>query len=110
MSDGSDDDSEKTEDPTPERRQKAREDGQFARARDSTAVAATVAVLLVLNGIWGDLIAQIRDFCLQCFHDPLLLVRGDMTTVMEQTVKVLVMACMPVAFFACLAGVAAGVL
>ena len=50
------DDSEKTEEPTPERRQKAREDGQFARARDTGAVAATVAVLLVLNGIWGDLV------------------------------------------------------
>jgi flagellar biosynthesis protein FlhB len=102
------DDSEKTEDPTPERRSKAREDGQFARARDTGAVAATVAVLLVLNGIWGDLAGSIRDFCVQCFHEPLLLVRGDMTTVLEQTLKVLLMACAPVAFFACLAGMAAG--
>jgi flagellar biosynthesis protein FlhB len=35
-------------------------------------------------------------------------VRGDMTTVLEQTVKVLVVACMPVALFACAAGMAAG--
>ena len=103
-----DDDNEKTEDPTPERRNKAREDGQFARARDTGAVAATVAVLVAMTGIWGDLVAAIRDFCLQCFHEPLMLVRGDMTTVLEQTVKVLVMACMPVAAFACLAGMAAG--
>jgi flagellar biosynthesis protein FlhB len=108
MSDESDDDSEKTEEPTPERRQKARDDGQFARARDSGAVAATVAVLLVMNGIWGDLLSQIRDFCLTCFHDPLILVRGDMTTVLEQTVKVLVIACLPISLFACLAGMAAG--
>jgi flagellar biosynthetic protein FlhB len=107
MSDGSDD-SERTEEPTPERRKKARDDGQFARARDTGAVAATVAVLLVLNGIWGDLAGTIRDFCLQCFHEPLMLVRGDMTTVLEQTVKVLVVACMPVAVFACAAGMAAG--
>ena len=102
------DDSEKTEEPTPERRQKARDDGQFARARDTGAVAATVAVLLVLNGIWGDLAGILRDFCLQCFHDPLMLVRGDMTTVLEQTLKVLVVSCMPVALFACMAGMAAG--
>jgi flagellar biosynthetic protein FlhB len=102
------DDSERTEEPTPERRKKAREDGQFARARDTGAIAATVAILLGLTGIWGDLVATIRDFCLQCFHEPLLLVRGDMTTVFEQTVKVLVMACMPLAAFACVAGMAAG--
>ena len=105
----SEDDSEKTEEPTPEKRQKARDDGQFARARDTGAVAATVAVLLVLNGIWSDLIGLLREFCLRCFHDPLMLVRGDMTGVLEQTVKMLVVSCMPVAFFACVAGTAAGV-
>src|SRR4051812_45002616 len=98
------DDSERTEEPTPERRKKARDDGQFARAKDTGAVAATVAVLLVMNGMWGDFAGSIRDFCLQCFHDPLMLVRGDMTTVLEQTVKILVVACMPVAAFACIAG------
>lgn len=103
-----DDDNEKTEEPTPERRNKAREDGQFARARDTGAVAATVAVLVSMLGIWGDLVGTMREFCLQCFHEPLMLVRGDMTTVMEQTVKVLVVACMPIAAFACLAGMAAG--
>lgn len=102
------DDNERTEEPTPERRKKAREDGQFARARDTGAVAATLAVLVVMTGIWGDLLGTIREFCLQCFHEPLTLVRGDMTTVIEQTVKVLVMACMPVALFACVAGMAAG--
>lgn len=107
MAEGADD-NERTEEPTPERRKKAREDGQFARARDTTAVAATLAVLLVLNGIWSDLVGTIRDFCLRCFHEPLLLVRGDMTSVIEQTLKVLVMACLPVALFACAAGMAAG--
>jgi flagellar biosynthetic protein FlhB len=102
------DDSERTEEPTPERRKKARDDGQFARAKDTGAVAATVAVLLVLNGTWADLGGTVREFCLQCFHEPLMLVRGDMTTVIEQSVKVLAIACMPVALFACAAGMAAG--
>ena len=102
------DDSEKTEDPSPDRRNKAREDGQFARARDAGAVAATVAVLAVLNETWGDLAAALREFCLMCFHDPQMLVRGDMSAVLGQTMKVLLMACMPVSLFACAAGVAAG--
>jgi flagellar biosynthesis protein FlhB len=107
MADGGDD-SEKTEDPSPERRKKARDEGQFARAKDAGAVAATVAVLLVLNSTWNELAAAIREFCLLCFHDPLLLVRGDMTVVLEQSMKVLLMACMPVGLFACAAGIAAG--
>jgi len=102
------DDSEKTEDPTPERRQKARDDGQFARAKDAGAVAATVAVLLFINGTWPDLVSSLREFCLMCFHDPQLLVRGDMTVVLQQSLKVLVFACVPVSLFACAAGVAAG--
>lgn len=104
----SEDDGEKTEEPTPERRKKARDDGQFARARDTGAIAATLAVLLVLNGTGSDLISHLREFCLQCFNEPLTLVRGDMTLVLSQTVKVLLITCVPVALFACLAGTAAG--
>jgi flagellar biosynthetic protein FlhB len=105
---GGADDNEKTEEPTPERRKKARDDGQFARARDTTAIAATVAVLLVMTGMWGDLAGALREFSLQCFNEPLMLVRGDMTLVLEQTIKVLVLACLPVAVLACVAGMAAG--
>ena len=102
------DDSEKTEDPSPDRRKKARDDGQFARARDFGAVAATVAALLVINGTWGELAGELREFCLLCFHDPQILVRGDMNVVLSQTMKVLMMACMPIALLACAAGIAAG--
>jgi flagellar biosynthetic protein FlhB len=102
------DDNEKTEEPTPDKRKKARDDGQFARARDTTAIAATVAVLIVMGGIGGDVIAAIRDFAQRCFNEPLLLVRGDLTVVVEQSVKVLLITCLPVALFACVAGMAAG--
>jgi flagellar biosynthetic protein FlhB len=107
MADG-DEDTERTEEPTPDRRKKARDDGQFARARDTGAVAATVAVLVVLTGTWGDLVTAIREFCLTCFSEPLMLVRGDMTIVIEQSLKVLALTCVPVALFACTAGMAAG--
>jgi flagellar biosynthesis protein FlhB len=102
------DDSEKTEDPSPDKRQKAREEGQFARARDFGAVAATVAALLVINGTWGELATQLRDFCLLCFRDPQVLIHGGMSVVVLQTTKVLIMACMPIALLACMAGIAAG--
>ncbi len=102
------DDSEKTEEPSADKRKKARDEGQFARSKDAGAVAATVAVLLVMNGTWGDLASSLREFCLMCFHDPQLLVRGDLTVVLEQSLKVLLLACMPIGLFACAAGVAAG--
>ncbi len=102
------DDSEKTEEPSPDRRKKARDEGQFARSKDAGAVAATVSVLLVMNGTWRDFAGSLREFCLMCFHDPQLLVRGDMTIILEQSLKVLLVACMPIGLFACAAGVAAG--
>jgi len=104
----SEDESERTEEATPERRRKAREDGQFARARDTGAVAATTAVLLLLMGSWSDVAQALREFCLLCFQEPLMLVRGDMTGVFEQTLKVLVLVTLPTAFLACVAGMAAG--
>jgi flagellar biosynthetic protein FlhB len=107
MSEGGDE-SDKTEEPTPERRRKAREEGQFARAKDTGAIAATLAVLLVMTAIWGDLIGMLREFCLSCFNDPLLLVSGDLSVAVSQTVKILVLSCVPIALFACIAGVAAG--
>ena len=90
------DDSEKTEEPSPDRRKKARDEGQFARSKDAGAVAATVSVLLVMNGTWRDFAGSLREFCLMCFHDPQLLVRGDMTVILEQSLKVLLVACMPI--------------
>lgn len=107
MADGADD-NEKTEEPTPDRRKKARDDGQFARARDTTAIAATVAVLIVLGGMGGDVIAAIKEFTLRCLNEPLMLVRGDLSIVATESIKVLLITCVPVALFACAAGMAAG--
>src|SRR5690606_41100138 len=45
------DPSDKTEEATPERRRKARDEGQFPRSKDAGAVAASAAVLLCLLGM-----------------------------------------------------------
>src|SRR3954462_15445992 len=104
------DDSEKTEDASPERRKRARDEGQFARSKDSGAVAGTIAALGIIAATANDFIGTIRAFCLRCFDDPLSLVRGDVSLLAQEATVVLVASCMPVAIAAALAGTAVGFL
>src|SRR4051812_32607023 len=106
----SDEDTERTEDATPERRRRAREEGQFARSKDSGPTAATLAALLVIGATIGDFVAALRAFSLRCFDDPLTLVRGDFTFLTGQIALVLVTACLPVAIAAAIAATAMGFL
>lgn len=104
------DDTERTEDASPERRKRARDDGQFARSKDSGPVAATIAALGIIGATAGDFVATIQAFCLRCFDEPLSLARGDMSLLAEQAGVVLVTSCVPVAIAAALAGTAIGFL
>ena len=105
-----DDDTERTEDASPERRKRARDEGQFARSRDSGPVVGTMAVLGIIGATAGDLVATIRGFSLRCFDDPLSLARGDVSLIVEQAGMVLVSTCAPVALAAAIAGTAVGFL
>jgi flagellar biosynthesis protein FlhB len=105
-----DDDTERTEDASPERRKRARDDGQFARSRDSGPVVGTIAVLGIIGASAGDLVGTMRGFCTRCFDDPLSLVRGDIGPLAQQAGLVLVTLSFPVAFAAALAGTAVGFL
>jgi len=105
-----DDDTERTEDASPERRRRAREEGQFPRSSDAGPVAATIAALGILGATAGDLIGTIRGFCLRCFDDPLSLVRGDVSLLGQQTAIVVLSSCLPMAIGAAIAGTAAGFL
>ncbi len=49
----SDDDAERTHEPTPQRREQFRKDGRYARARDAGGIAASLAVGAVLLGSRG---------------------------------------------------------
>jgi flagellar biosynthesis protein FlhB len=60
--------SEKTEDPTPERRRKAREEGNLARSKDAGAVAATLSVLLLLATMGPLGYLRYRAFAEDCFR------------------------------------------
>ncbi|HEX2671327.1 MAG TPA: EscU/YscU/HrcU family type III secretion system export apparatus switch protein [Polyangiaceae bacterium] len=105
-----DDDTERTEDASPERRKRARDDGQFPRSKDSGPVAASIAALGVIGAMAGDFAGTIRGFCLRCFDDPLSLVRGDISLLAEQAGLVLVSSSLPVAVAAAIAGTAVGFL
>jgi flagellar biosynthesis protein FlhB len=105
-----DDDTERTEEASPERRKRARDDGQFPRSKDSGPVVGTIAALGIIGATAGEFVGTIRAFCLRCFDDPLSLVRGDISLLAEQAAMVLVSCCVPVALAAAIAGTAVGFL
>jgi flagellar biosynthesis protein FlhB len=105
-----DDDTERTEEASPERRKRARDEGQFPRSKDAGPVAGTIAALGVIGATAGDLLGTLRAFCLRCFDDPLSLVRGDIGLLAEQAGLVLVSSSVPVALAAAIAGTAVGFL
>jgi flagellar biosynthesis protein FlhB len=103
-------DTEKTEDATPERRRKAREEGQFPRAKDTGSVAATFAVLLVLGAFGTQLGALLTGFLTDCLRHPTALLHGDLRTVGGQLMTTLGLVTLPLAMAAAIAAIAAGVL
>jgi flagellar biosynthetic protein FlhB len=108
MSEGSDD-GDKTQDATPERRKQAREQGQFARAKDTGAVAATSALLLGLSAFGDSLVASLRDFSLHCFRDTLNLTGVGMDVAGREAALTLVRVIAPITGTAAVAAVAAGI-
>lgn len=56
-----DDFGDKTEAPTPRRRQEARENGQIARSQDLTAAALLLAAMLLLNFFGSGIMQALRD-------------------------------------------------
>ncbi len=63
----SDEDNEKTEEPSPEKRRKAREEGNLARSKDSGPIAATIAVLLALSAFGAAAYHSYVAFAETCF-------------------------------------------
>lgn len=63
------DDSERTLDPTDQRREQFRKEGRFAKSRDASGVASTVAVIGILAGSWGALAHGTRVLFAQTLGD-----------------------------------------
>lgn len=103
-----DSDSDKTEDPTPERRRKAREDGQFPRARDAGNTLGSLAVVLVLMAFGDDVLLVFHTFARRCFGEPIGLIRGDLAHLGGTLAHLLVLMIAPVAVAAALGALAIG--
>ena len=106
MSEG--DEGDKTQEATPERRKQARENGQFPRAKDTGAVAGTVALLLAMAAFGDSLVAQIRDFSLRCFRDTMNLSGVGLDVAGREAALTLAGLVAPITATAAIAGVAAG--
>jgi len=102
-------DSERTEEPTPERRKKAREEGQFARAKDAGNTIATVVVMLTLAALGDDLIQTLAKFAARCYGEPYELIRGDPIYMVRGVAGTLALIILPVAVAATLGGLATGI-
>jgi flagellar biosynthesis protein FlhB len=107
MSEDASDD--KTQEATPERRRQARENGQFARARDTGAVAATFGVLLALQGFGGGFAGLVKNLALRCFGDTASLAGDGVAVIGQEAAIALAGIVGPVMAAACIAAIAAGV-
>jgi len=105
----SESDSERTEEPTPERRRKAREEGQFPRAKDAGNIAASVLVMLTLAGLSDSITRELVNFTSRCFSEPYELLRGDPRAVLHNVAAVSALIILPVAAAAALGAMALGV-
>ncbi|HET9957416.1 MAG TPA: EscU/YscU/HrcU family type III secretion system export apparatus switch protein [Polyangiaceae bacterium] len=101
-------DSDKTEEATPERRRKAREEGQFPRARDTGAVAATVGIVLTISALGGDYWNLLKAFSERCFSEGLAYRGGGIGFLVRELLHVLVVGTVPLAMVAAVCGILAG--
>lgn len=99
---------ERTEEATPEKQQRAREEGQFARSKDGGAVAASAAVLLCILGLGSTDVGVIKDFALYCFSSPAALVGGEVTPLAQRIAGVILAVVVPLSISAALGGAAIG--
>lgn len=104
----SDSDSDKTEDATPERRRKAREEGQFPRAKDTGALAATIAILITISSLGGSYWEMLRTFTQRCFSEGLVFKGGGIGYIARELAVVLLAATLPIAGVAAVAAILAG--
>jgi len=102
------DESDRTEEPTPERRKKAREEGQFPKARDTGAMAATLAVLGGLVAFGGAIFAELGQYLAYCMSQAHALGGGGISLAGARGARTLAFAAGPLALLAALAATSAG--
>jgi flagellar biosynthesis protein FlhB len=104
-----DSESERTEEPTPERRKKAREEGQFPRGKDAGNTVAGIAVLITLAMLGPDAMRILHQFSVRCFTDPYDLTRGDPRALLHAVATTLGVFVFPAVVAAALGALAIGI-
>jgi len=99
---------ERTEEATPEKIRKAREQGQFPRSRDGGAVAASAGVLLCVLIFGSSFVHAIHEYALRCFGNSEALLGGDPTRVLTEFGGVVLFLLFPTALAATLGALAIG--
>lgn len=102
------DDSDKPHPATPKRRADARNKGQFPRARDTTSIAVTVAVLGTMVAYSSQQGRVVHELFLRCHGDVGAISRGDGALITESLPGALWQLAAPPALAAALAGGLAG--
>jgi flagellar biosynthesis protein FlhB len=102
------DESDKTEEPTPDKRKQARDEGQFARAKDTSTMAASLVVLAALVGFGGTMYDQLEELARYCFSQSHSYVGGDLRIVMTRAVTTLAFIAGPILLLAVIAAIGAG--
>ncbi len=103
------DDQEKTEEPTPEKLRKAREDGNIAKSKDAGAVAASAAVLLTLGALGTTGFQNYKAYIEHSFRSVERLDTGTLGQLAVQTIQMIAFSTIPLAGAAALGGVLMGV-
>lgn len=100
--------SNKTQEATPEKLRKARQEGQFPRSRDAGSVAATVGVLLVIyaGGTW--MVRMVGTFTQSCFAGTSALASGQHQELLHASTIALVSLIVPPALLAGIVATAIG--
>ncbi len=101
---------EKTEPATPEKRQRARDEGQMARSRDGGAVAATGAVIVLILASGHTLLGVASNFATRCFQNSHGLSASDPSRIMKEFGIGVVALTVPIALAAAIGGIVGGVL
>ncbi len=102
------DDSDKTQEATPEKRRQARENGQFPRAKDTGSVAGTVALLIGFYAFGDVLVGHLRVFTLWCFSESGALYGAGLDLLGQEAAITLAFLILPITMLAGIASVAAG--
>jgi len=101
---------ERTEEPTPEKRRRARQEGQFPRSRDGAAIATSVAVLIVLLVLGKGQLATLHNFAVRCFTGGVGFDVGNASQIVDETGTTVLWLVMPTAAAAVVGALSVGFL